>query len=142
MVVIMILSFIGWAGAARIIRGMSMSLSKRTYVMAAQSMGQGSMKILVKHLLPNLTSYLLVAASLSIPGYILGEASLSFLGLGIQEPAASWGLMLKDANSSMKNIMLGFWWLFTPGLALFISVVCFNLLGDVLRDIVDPKMKT
>ena len=89
----------------------------------------------------NLTSYLLVAATLSIPGYILGEAALSFLGLGIQEPSASWGLMLSHAQNDMKVFMLDFWWLLTPGVAIFVTVIAFNVLGDVLRDIVDPRMK-
>jgi len=141
-VIIVILSVIGWAGTARIIRGMSLSIRNRAYVLAAESMGQNSMKVLVKHLLPNLTSYLLVAATLSIPGYILGEAALSFLGLGIQEPGASWGLMLKQAQEDMKVLVMNFWWLLTPGFAIFLTVISFNLLGDVLRDIVDPKMKS
>jgi peptide/nickel transport system permease protein len=141
-VIIVILSLIGWAGTARVIRGMSLSIRNRSYVLAAESMGQSSGRILVKHLLPNLASYLLVAATLSIPGYILGEAALSFLGLGIQEPSASWGLMLKQAQEDMKVLMLNFWWLLTPGFAIFVTVIAFNVLGDVLRDIVDPRMKT
>ncbi len=139
--IIIILAFIGWAGTARVIRGMALSVRNRAFVLAAETMGQSTWKILVKHILPNLTSYLLVAATLSIPGYILGEAALSFLGLGIQEPSASWGLMLKQAQNDMKVFMLNFWWLLTPGAAIFVTVVAFNLLGDVLRDIVDPRMK-
>ena len=139
-VIVIILAIIGWAGTARIIRGMSLSIRNRPFVHAAESMGQSSLKILFKHILPNLTSYLLVAATLSIPGYILGEAALSFLGLGIQEPSSSWGLMLSQAQN-MKVFMLNFWWLLTPGLAIFITVIAFNVLGDTLRDIVDPKMK-
>jgi peptide/nickel transport system permease protein len=140
LVIVIILSLIGWAGTGRIIRGMSLSLSQRTFVLAAQAMGQSTHKILQYHILPNLISYLLVAATLSIPAYILGEAALSFLGLGIQEPAASWGLMLKQAQE-MKVFMLNFWWMFTPGVLIFITVIAFNVLGDTLRDIVDPKMK-
>ncbi|MEO0795124.1 MAG: ABC transporter permease subunit [Verrucomicrobiota bacterium] len=139
---IVILSIIGWAGTARIIRGMTLSISGRQYVMAAESMGQPAWKILYKHILPNLASYLLVAATLSIPGYILGEAALSFLGLGITEPSASWGLMLKQSQNDMKVLFLNFWWLLTPGVAIFLTVISFNVLGDVLRDIVDPRMKT
>lgn len=139
--IVIILAFIGWAGTARIIRGMSLSLRHRPFVLAAESMGQSTSKILLKHILPNLSSYLLVAATLSIPSYILGEAALSFLGLGIQEPSASWGLMLKQTQQDMKVFMLNFWWLFTPGFAIFITVIAFNVLGDILRDIVDPKMK-
>jgi len=140
LLIILILSFIGWAGTARVIRGMALSLRQRPYVLAAQAMGASTPRILVKHFLPNLASYLLVAATLSIPGYILGEAALSFLGLGIQEPAASWGLMLKDAQQ-LKIFMLGLWWMFLPGVAIFLTVISFNLLGDVLRDIIDPQMK-
>ena len=139
LMIVIILAFIGWSGTARIIRGMALSISERQFVLAAESMGQSTIKILVRHILPNLMSYLLVAATLSIPSYILGEAALSFLGLGIQEPSASWGLMLFQAQE-MKVFMLNFWWLLTPGIAIFITVMAFNILGDVLRDIVDPKM--
>jgi peptide/nickel transport system permease protein len=142
MVIIVILAVIGWAGTARIIRGMTLSIRNRPFVIAAESMGQPVHKILIKHILPNLASYLLVAATLSIPGYILAEAALSFLGLGIQEPSASWGLMLKQSQGNMIVFFMNFWWMLTPGFAIFITVIAFNVLGDVLRDIVDPKMKT
>ncbi|MDR1279413.1 MAG: ABC transporter permease [Opitutaceae bacterium] len=140
-VIVIILAFIGWAGAARVLRGMSLSIRRQQFVLAAESMGQSPVAILKKHILPNLASYLLVAATLSIPGYILGEAALSFLGLGIAEPASSWGLMLSQAQS-IKVFMLNFWWLLAPGFAIFVTVIAFNVLGDCLRDIVDPKMKT
>ena len=78
--------------------------------------------------------FLIVSATLSIPAYILGEASLSFLGLGIQEPSASWGLMLAQAQQDSKILMLGFWWMLLPGLAILIAVLAFNILGDVLND--------
>lgn len=138
--VVCILAFIGWASTSRIIRGMTLSLRKQPFVQAAESMGQNPIKILFKHILPNLASYLLVAATLSIPGYILGEAALSFLGLGIQDPDTSWGLMLSQAQD-MKVFILNFWWLLTPAVAIFITVIAFNVLGDVLRDIVDPRMR-
>lgn len=141
LLIVVILALIGWASTARIIRGLALSLRHRPFVLAAESMGQSTTKILFKHILPNLTSYLLVAATLSIPAYILGEAALSFLGLGIQEPSASWGLMLSQAQGDMKVFMLNFWWLLTPGAAIFITVIAFNVLGDALRDIVDPQMK-
>lgn len=140
-VIVVILALIGWAGTARILRGMTLALRQNQYVMAAESMGQPPIAILLKHILPNLVSYLLVAATLSIPGYVLGEAALSFLGLGIQEPAASWGLMLSQAQD-VKVFYLNFWWLLIPGFAIFITVIAYNILGDVLRDIVDPKMQT
>lgn len=137
--IITILSIIGWASTARIIRGLSLSLSERSFVLASVSMGQSTFNILRKHILPNITSYLLVAATLSIPSYILGEAALSFLGLGIQEPSSSWGLMLKEAQE-IRVLILGYWWLLSPGALIFITVIAFNLLGDALRDIVDPKL--
>jgi len=141
LVIIVILSFIGWASAARVLRGMSLSLRERPFVTAAECLGQSTGQILFRHFLPNLAGYLLVAATLSIPGYILGEAALSFLGIGIQEPSASWGLMMSQAEQD-RVLMLNLWWLLLPGVAIFVTVVSFNLVGDALRDIVDPKMKT
>ncbi len=137
--IIIILSALGWAGAARVIRGMALSLRKRQYVQAAICMGQNPLRVIVKHFLPNMLSYLIVSAMLSIPAYILGEAALSFLGLGIQEPAASWGLMLSQAQNDTKVLMLGFWWLLLPGVAIFAAVLAFSALGDIMRDIADPK---
>ena len=141
MMIIAILSLLGWASTARVIRGMSLSLANRQYVMAAKAMGENPLKIIVKHFLPNVLGYLIVGATLSIPAYILGEAALSFLGLGIQEPSASWGLMLSQAQNDTKVLMLGFWWLLSPGAAIFAAVLAFNMLGDVLRDIADPQQK-
>ncbi|MGC6425120.1 MAG: ABC transporter permease subunit [Lentimonas sp.] len=141
-VIVIILSIVGWAGTARIIRGMSLSIRNRPFVIAAESMGQSVLTIMVKHILPNIASYLLVAATLSIPGYILMEAALSFLGLGISEPSASWGLMLKQSQGNMIVFFMNFWWMLVPGLMIFVTVIAYNVLGDVLRDIVDPKMKT
>ncbi|MFQ3670887.1 MAG: ABC transporter permease subunit [Verrucomicrobiia bacterium] len=141
LLIVFILSFIGWTGTARIIRGMTLSLRERAFVQAAEAMGQSRLKILVTHILPNIAGYLVVSATLSIPGYIMGEASLSFLGLGIQDPDASWGLMLSQAQQ-MKVIMLGFLWLFLPGLAIFLTALSYNLLGDTLRDAIDPKFQT
>lgn len=138
LVIVVILAFIGWAGTSRMIRGMALSIRSRPFVQASEAMGQSTVVILFRHILPNLSSYLLVAATLSIPGYILGEAALSFLGLGITEPGASWGLMLSQAQEA-RILMLNFWWMLTPGVAIFITVMAFNLLGDMLRDIVDPK---
>jgi peptide/nickel transport system permease protein len=139
-VIVIILAFIGWAGTARILRGMALAIRQQAFVMAAESMGQGPLTILRKHVLPNLVSYLLVAATLSIPGYVLGEAALSFLGLGIQEPSSSWGLMLSEAQN-VKVFYLNFWWLLTPGVAIFLTVIAYNVFGDILRDVVDPRSK-
>lgn len=139
--IVVILAIIGWAGAARIIRGMTLSIRSRQFVLAAESMGQPTSKILLQHILPNLASYLLVAATLSIPGYILMEAALSFLGLGITEPNASWGLMLRQSQTDMSVFFLGHWWLLMPGVMIFVTVLIFNVFGDVLRDVVDPRMQ-
>ncbi len=138
--IVLILSLLGWAGTARVIRGLTLSLRNRTFVQASEALGQTPWRILWLHLLPNLFSYLVVSATLSIPGYILGEAALSFLGIGIQEPSSSWGLMLSQAQE-MKVFMLNFWWLLTPGAAIVTTVILFNILGDRLRDIVDPKFR-
>lgn len=140
LLIICILSILGWSGTARVIRGLTLSIRQRPYVLAAEAMGQSTFSILMKHILPNTFSYLIVAATLSIPGYILGEAALSFLGIGIQEPSSSWGLMLSQAQQ-MKVFMLNFWWLLLPGFFIFVTVVAFNVLGDVLRDAVDPKFR-
>ena len=141
LIIVVILSVIGWSGTARIIRGMTLSLRKQAFVQAAESFGVPVFVTLIRHILPNIASYLLVAATLSIPGYILAEAALSFLGLGISEPSASWGLMLRQSQGNMIVFFMNFWWMLLPGMAIFVTVVAYNILGDVLRDIVDPKMK-
>ena len=106
---------------------------------AARAMGESPVRIILKHFLPNVLGFLIVSATLSIPAYILGEAALSFLGLGIQEPSASWGLMLSQSQNDTKILMLGFWWMLTPGIAIFITVLSFNVLGDLLLSIANPK---
>ena len=135
--IIIILSFIGWASMARVIRGMALSLREQQFILAARSLGQSHLKIICRHILPNTFSYVIVAATLSIPYYILGEVVLSFLGVGIQEPQASWGNMLTAAQNTeyMKNYP----WLLAPGAAIFVTVLAFNFLGDGLRDAADTK---
>jgi len=133
---IIILSFIGWAGMARVIRGMCLSLTNREYVLIARSQGLSNIKIIIRHLLPHTFSYSIVAITLSIPSYILGESGLSFLGLGIQDPQASWGNLLSQAMS-IAHIRLHPW-ILIPGFFIFITVMAFNLLGEGLRDVVDP----
>ena len=137
--IVVILSFIGWAGLARIIRGMSISLREREYVLAAKAMGMPDLEIIKKHILPHTVSYSIVAIMLSIPGYILGEAALSLLGLGIQDPLASWGNMLSEAMA-IAHIRLHPW-ILMPGLFIFITVMSFNVIGDTLRDCLDPLLK-
>jgi peptide/nickel transport system permease protein len=135
--IIIILSCIGWAGMARVIRGMTLSLREQQFVLAARSLGQSHLKIIVRHILPNTLSYVIVAATLSVPYYILGEVVLSFLGVGIQEPQASWGNMLTAAED--VEYLRNYPWLLAPSAAIFITVLAFNFLGDGLRDAADTK---
>jgi peptide/nickel transport system permease protein len=137
LVIIVILSFIRWAGTARVIRGMALSLRERQYVLAARSLGQTNWRIITRHILPGTFSYVIVAATLSVPYYILGEVTLSFLSVGIQEPDASWGNMLTAAQN--PEYLISYPWLLAPGAAIFITVLAFNFLGDGLRDAVDTK---
>lgn len=139
LMIVIIFSFIGWAGLARIIRGMALSLREQPFVESARAIGAGSLRIILRHILPNTFSYVIVAATLSIPSYILGESALSLLGLGIQEPQASWGNMLSAARNI--RVLSAFPWVLTPGALIFITVMAFNFLGDGLRDALDPKMK-
>jgi peptide/nickel transport system permease protein len=135
--IVVIFSFVAWASTARVVRGMALSLRERPYVLAARSLGQSDFRIIVRHIIPGTFSYLIVAATLSVPYYILGEVVLSYLGVGIQEPDASWGLMLTAAQNVQH--LRDFPWLLAPGGAIFIAVLAFNFLGDGLRDAVDTK---
>ncbi len=137
--IIGILSFVGWAGMARIIRGMTLSVREREYVEAARSMGQSDFKIIVRHILPSTFTYAIVAATMSVPGYILGEAGLSFLGLGIRDPMASWGNMLSAAQD--LTTLEERHWILAPGLVIALTTLAFNFLGDGLRDALDPKTR-
>ncbi|HEW92826.1 MAG TPA: ABC transporter permease [Thermotogaceae bacterium] len=134
---VVILSFIGWPGMSRVIRGMVLSIKQMEFVDAARAMGFPAGRIIWRHILPNTATYVIVAATLSIPGYILGEAGLSFLGLGIREPQSSWGLMLAQAQDI--TVLQHYPWLLIPGAFLFAAVLTFNLLGDALRDAFDPR---
>ena len=137
LLIVVILSFIGWPGMSRVIRGMVLGLKETEFVQAAVAMGYPSSRVILRHIIPNTATYIIVAATLSIPGYILGEAGLSFLGLGITEPSASWGLMLSQAQSI--KAMTEAPWLLIPGIFIFIVVMGFNLLGDAVRDALDPR---
>ena len=139
--IVAILAFIGWAGLARVIRGLVLSMRKSDYVTAAEALGFGRLRVIARHVLPNTMSYVIVAATLSIPGYILGEVVLSFLGVGVQEPSASWGNMLNQARS-IRALTSFPWLLFVPGTAIFLTVMAFNFLGDGLRDALDPRRVT
>ncbi len=139
LLIVIILALIGWAGFARVVRGMVLSMKNQEYIQAAQSIGASKMRIITKHILPQTTSFVIVAMTLSIPSYILSESGLSFLGLGIQQPDASWGNMLKEAQE-FTNILYRPW-LLTPGFLIFVSVLAFNLIGDTIRDVLDPQSK-
>ena len=137
LLIVVILSFVRWASSARVIRGMTLSIRELQFVLAARSLGQTTTNIITRHILPNTFSYMIVAATLSVPYYILGEVVLSYLGFGIQEPEASWGNMLNAAQNTEH--LTSYPWLLAPGGAIFLTVLAFNFLGDGLRDAVDAK---
>jgi len=137
MLIVIILALIGWAGFARVVRGMVLSVKNQEYIQAAKSIGASKLRIIIKHILPQTTSFVIVAMTLSVPSYILSESGLSFLGLGIQQPDASWGNMLKEAQEYTNIIYRP--WLLTPGFLIFVAVLAFNVIGDTIRDVLDPK---
>ena len=137
LLIVLILAFVGWAVRARVVRGMVLSLRENDYVVAAKALGVPSWRIIAVHILPNTFSFAIVSATLAIPGYILGEVALSFLGLGIQPPEASWGNMLQEAQT--PSYLLENPWSVLPGVFIFITVLAYNFLGDGLRDAADPK---
>jgi len=131
-----ILSVIGWCGLARVVRGKLISSREEDFVMAAKIAGASEGRIITRHLLPSFLSYLIVSLTLSIPNMILGETSLSFLGIGLRPPAVSWGVLLQQAQN-VRTVVLHPW-LLIPGLFVIITVLAFNFLGDGLRDAADP----
>ena len=137
LIIVIILAFIGWATEARVIRGMVMSLKEQEYVIAARAMGFSNSRIIIRHILPNTLSFVIVTATLSVPFYILGEVALSFLGVGIQPPEASWGNMLSAAQNN--RYLNDFPWVLIPGVFIFVAVMAWNFLGDGLRDAADPR---
>ncbi|HNW25892.1 MAG TPA: ABC transporter permease [Candidatus Gastranaerophilaceae bacterium] len=139
MLIVIILALIGWAGFARVVRGMVLSIKTQEYVQSAKAIGASNLRIITKHILPQTASYVIVAMTLSVPSYILAESGLSFLGLGIQQPDASWGNMLKEAQEYINILYRP--WLLTPGFLIFVAVLSFNLIGDTIRDILDPKAR-
>ncbi len=137
--IVLILALIGWAGFSRVVRGMVLSIKKKEFVIAAESIGASNLRIIIRHILPQTISYVIVAMTLSVPSYILSESGLSFLGLGIQQPDASWGNMLKEAQEFVNIISRP--WLLTPGFLIFVAVLSFNVIGDTIRDILDPNSR-
>jgi len=134
--IVLIVALLGWTVVARLVRGATLSLKERDFVLAAEGLGGGHGRIMFRHILPNLLSPIIVAVTLSVGNVILLESVLSFLGLGIQPPMASWGNMLTNAQETIWEApMLAIW----PGVFIFITVMCFNFLGDGLQDAFDPK---
>jgi peptide/nickel transport system permease protein len=137
-VIVFIIGFFNWPYIGRIVRGQTLSLREREFVDAARSLGARSPHVLVKELLPNLVAPILVYATLLIPTNILFEAALSYLGVGVQPPRATWGGMLSDAATWYQ---VDPWFMLPPGLAIFVTVLAFNLFGDGLRDALDPRSR-
>lgn len=133
---VLILSVIGWTGLARVIRGQMLALREEDFTMAARLAGASNARIIFKHLLPSITSYMIVNLTITIPIMILGETALSFLGLGLQPPAVSWGVLLEDAQH-LESIAFHPWLLW-PVAFVIVTVLIFNFLGDGLRDAADP----
>ena len=137
--IVLILALIGWAGFSRVVRGMVLSIKKKEFVIASEAIGASKMRTIIHHILPQTLSYVIVAMTLSVPSYILSESGLSFLGLGIQQPDASWGNMLKEAQEFVNIVSRP--WLLTPGFLIFVAVLAFNVIGDTIRDVLDPNSK-
>ena len=135
-VIIFVLGFFGFPYIGRIVRGQVLSLREKEFVDAARSLGASNFRIMTREIMPNLVGPILVYTTLTIPIYILGEAGLSFLGVGVTYPTASWGQMLSDAGNYFE---IDPTYLIAPGITIFIAVMAFNLFGDGLRDALDPK---
>lgn len=136
--IMVVIGLTGWMGVARLVRAETLTIRERDYVMAARAAGAGSARIIFRHILPNAMAPILVSATLGVAGAILTESSLSFLGLGVQPPDASWGNMLLEG----KEVLGIAWWLSVfPGLAILFTVLGYNLFGESLRDLLDPRLK-
>jgi peptide/nickel transport system permease protein len=136
--VVLITSAIGWAGLARVIRGQVLSIKEREYVQAAKVMGGKPLYIILRHILPQTVTYVIISATLAIPSFIISESVLSLIGLGIQQPDPSWGNMLSLATNA-SILVLQPWLIWAPAVLIVLTVLCFNLLGDGLRDALDPR---
>jgi peptide/nickel transport system permease protein len=137
--IVIVLSLVGWTGLARVVRGKLLSLREEDFVLAAELSGASTLRIITSHLLPSFFSYIIVQLTMAIPNMILGETSLSFLGLGLQPPAISWGVLLRDAQN--VQAIAHYPWQLIPVLFVVTTVLMFNLLGDGLRDAADPYVR-
>jgi peptide/nickel transport system permease protein len=136
--IVLLLGLTGWMGVSRLVRGQVLSVRERDYIQAARALGFGPSRILGRHILPNVATPIIVAATLGIGNAILAEAALSYLGLGVQPPVASWGNMIQSGADRLTDA----WWITTfPGLAIAFTVMSFNLVGDGLRDALDPRRR-
>lgn len=138
LMIVVITSFVSWTGLARVVRGQVLSLKEREYVQAARALGGTPIYIIVRHILPQTATYVIIAATLSVPGFIAAEAVLSLIGLGIQQPDPSWGNMLSLATNA-SILVLQPWLIWPPLVLIVVTVLSFNLLGDGLRDALDPR---
>ena len=138
--IVVILSLVGWTSIARVVRGKFMAVREEEFITAAVVAGAGTGRILFRHLLPSFASYMIASLTLSVPGMILGETALSFIGLGLQTPAISWGVLLQE--SQRIHVLAGSPWLLLPGGCVIVTVLAFNFLGDGLRDAADPYTAT
>jgi peptide/nickel transport system permease protein len=138
LLIVLITSFVGWAGLARVIRGQVLSIKEREFVQAAKAMGGNSFYIIVRHVLPQTATYIIISATLAVPSFIVAESVLSIIGLGIQQPDPSWGNMLSLATNA-SILVLQPWLIWPPALLIILTVLAFNLLGDGLRDALDPR---
>ncbi len=137
LVITVILSFVGWPGSARLVRGMVHSIKREDFIEEARLEGIPALAIIFRQIVPQMSSILIVSVTLGIPGFILGETVLSYLGLGIVDPAVSWGSLLNREITSVSNLQ-SFPWFLLPGLFLLLVTLSFNFLGDLLRDVLDP----
>ena len=138
-ILIIALGVIEWLTLARIVRGQVLALKSRTFVTAAVALGQSHTKILLRHLLPNLSGVILIYLTLTIPAVIIDESFLSFLGLGVQAPQASWGSLLADGAGSLNPIYIRWWLIIFPAVAMSVTLLMLNFLGDAMRDTLDPR---
>jgi peptide/nickel transport system permease protein len=136
--IVLVTSFVAWAGLARVIRGEVLSIKQREFVQAAKAMGAQPLYIIVRHVLPQTATYMIIAATLSIPGFIGAESVLSLIGLGIQQPDPSWGNLLSLATNASILVSQP-WLIWPPAILIVLTVLAFNLLGDALRDVLDPR---